>query len=133
MPKDEIDTLKISYLKELDYSASLKLLTSIEASFRIDFGERVYTRKRDPFSRALRELHKTKGNKASLEDDIFETWKMHTDYGRIISELKGAFKFRHWLAHGRYWTPKLGRSYDYFDVATIAQLVDNQLGLLTPK
>lgn len=43
----------------------------------------------------------------------------------IVSDLKDAFKYRHWLAHGRYWEPKLGRKYDYFSVFTLAQTVFN--------
>jgi hypothetical protein len=38
----------------------------------------------------------------------------------LIGELRGAFRFRHWLAHGRYWTPKLGRRYNYEDVYALA-------------
>ena len=37
-------------------------------------------------------------------------------------DLKGAFKFRHWLAHGRYWDPNLGRKkYDFQSLYALAE------------
>lgn len=38
----------------------------------------------------------------------------------LLGELAGAFRYRHWLAHGRYWQPKLGRKYDYLSVFGLA-------------
>jgi hypothetical protein len=38
-----------------------------------------------------------------------------------VSDFRGALSFRHWLAHGRYWTPKLGRRYAVRDVFEIAE------------
>jgi len=101
----------------------LNLLAAIEAAFRIDYLQRCYKRKKDILSLALRSIHDSKGTSASLEDDIFTAWKENTESGYIISELRGAFKYRHWLAHGRYWEPKLGKKYDYFSVFTLAQTV----------
>lgn len=39
---------------------------------------------------------------------------------QIIGDVKRAFKYRHWLAHGRYWTPKLGQGYNYAAVYGVA-------------
>jgi hypothetical protein len=75
----------------------------------------------DPVSRAFREIYQAKQQHASLEDEIFEDWLDNSFGARsIIGELRGAFRFRHWLAHGRYWTPKLGRRYDFDDVFALA-------------
>ena len=64
------------------------------------------------------------GNRASLEDEILEAWRDHADGARqVVSELRGAFKYRHWLAHGRYWVPKLGRKFDYHGIHLLAQTV----------
>lgn len=72
-------------------------------------------------SRALRELYRRKALQASLEDDIFKTWKQHTTVpSKIIGDLVGAFNFRHWLAHGRYWSPKFGQTYDFFSIYALA-------------
>jgi len=47
----------------------------------------------------------------------------------MIGELRGAFKFRHWLAHGSYWPPKLGRRYDFTFVYSLADDVLNAFPL----
>ena len=116
------DELKV-VSEENERLVALNLLAAIEAAFRIDYLQRCYKRKKDILSLALRSIHDSKGTHASLEDDIFIAWKENTESGYIISELRGAFKYRHWLAHGRYWEPKLGKKYDYFSVFTLAQTV----------
>ena len=109
---------------ENEHLVSLNLLAALEAAFRVDYLHRCYKRKKDALSIALRSIHETKGTHASLEDDILTAWKENTDStSPIVSELKGAFKYRHWLAHSRYWEPKLGRKYDYYSVFTLAQTV----------
>lgn len=108
---------------EIDLTSSLAVLGSIEAAFRIDYLQRCYQREKDPLSRAFRGIYKTKEQQASLDEDIFEGWLANSSVPRsIIGELRGAFRFRHWLAHGRYWTPKLGRRYDFSDVFALADL-----------
>jgi hypothetical protein len=49
-------------------------------------------------------------------------WKREpTIRAGLISDLIGAFRYRDWLAHGRYWPPKLGRKYDYESVYKLAE------------
>ena len=106
---------------ETDIRSTLVTLTALEGVFRTDYLQRVYRKKRDGVSRAFREIHKTKGARASLDEDIFETWKVNTTGGAVIlSEIRGAFKIRDWIAHGRYWVPKLGRAYEFDDVYQLA-------------
>ena len=110
-------------LKETDLTSSLTVLASVEAAFRIDYLRRCYRRGKDPVSRAFRDIYKEKQRYASLEDEIFEAWTNNSSGVRpIIGELRGAFRFRHWLAHGRYWTPKFGRRYDFDDIFALADL-----------
>lgn len=126
MTKMEIECELDVITKENEHLVALNLLASVEAAFRVDYLQRCYKRKKDSLSLALRTIHDSKGNHASLEDDIFTAWKENTSSpNSIVSDLKGAFKYRHWLAHGRYWEPKLGRKYDYFSVFTLAQQVFN--------
>jgi hypothetical protein len=122
---DELKSELTLRLAEIDITSSLSLLSAIEAAFRIDYLQRCYMRKKDPLSRTFREIHKHKGSMASLEDDILDTWKQCTiESKEILGHLKGALKYRHWIAHGRYWEPKLGRSkYDYQSVYQLAQTV----------
>ena len=104
------------YIEETGLRSSLALLTLIEAAFRQDYRYRCHKRLKDDLSRAFRAKHKRlrDDQNVSLEKDIFDAWSRHAPgANQLIGELRGAFRFRHWLAHGRYWTPKLGRSYDF--------------------
>ncbi|KAF3982003.1 MAG: hypothetical protein HFP81_00555 [Methylococcales symbiont of Hymedesmia sp. n. MRB-2018] len=114
-------------ITELSHTSSLSLLATLEAIFRIDYLQRNYNRKKDSLSRTLREIYQEKSIRASLEDDILDAWKTNTHgTSQIISDLKGAYKYRHWLAHGRYWEPKMGRqSYDYDSVYELTETILN--------
>lgn len=109
-------------LYELDLTSSLSVLSSVEASIRLDFLRRVYGRWRDPLSKAMKTLHQEKENNVRLEDDLIDLWRKETNISKpLLGELVGAFKYRHWLAHGRYWTPKFGRRYDYVTIFEVCQ------------
>ena len=129
----EIREDRKSILDELDKSVCLNLLASIEASFKVDFIKRVNRKDKENISREFRKLHKKKLLRISLEDDILELWKDHYPrYRSILSEFKSAFNYRHWLAHGIYVTPKLGRKYEYQDIYTIAAMIYCNIPLKKP-
>jgi hypothetical protein len=120
-PTEVTDELR-DRLNEADLTSSLTVLASVEAAFRIDYLQRCYGREKDPVSRAFRSIYKSRQQRASLVDEIFEAWAGNSSVPRsIIGELRGAFKFRNWLAHGRYSTPR-GRRYDFNDVFALADL-----------
>jgi len=113
---------------ELENLVILNIMASVEAMIRIDYLNRVYTRKKDSVSRCFRDLHKKKGVKASLENDILKIWKQEqSSCKKAIDNFQQALKFRHWLAHGRYWTPKLGRTYNLNHIFDIAEQLLNAL------
>ena len=118
---EEVEEEKETRLEEIDASLALTLLASIEASFRVDYLRRCYQRKKDPLSRVFRTLYKRKGRKVSFEEELLEGWKNHSNVSpRLLGEIKGAFNYRHWLAHGRYWMPRLGRQYDFSSIFDLA-------------
>jgi hypothetical protein len=120
-------------IAELDRSTTMTLLAAVEAAFRIDYLQRCYHKKKDEVSRQFREIYKEKETRASLEDDIFEVWRNNTTGGeKLIGDLRGAFKFRHWMAHGRYWTPRFGQKYDYLSVYPLAMEALNSFPLIAP-
>ncbi|OHB78592.1 MAG: hypothetical protein A2Z25_18965 [Planctomycetes bacterium RBG_16_55_9] len=121
----ELNAERDERLEELDRTTSLSILSAIEAAFRIDYLQRCYQKKKDPLSRVFFKIHKLKGSNASFEDDILSAWKENSfGANKVLSDIKGAFKYRHWLAHGRYWEPKLGRiKYDYQSLYQLAQNV----------
>jgi hypothetical protein len=118
-------------LFEEEQMVALSVLAAIEAAFRVDYLRRVYERKKDFLSKDFRQIYNSKGARASLEEDIFGCWLRNTDISsQLIADLRAAFKFRHWLAHGRYWNPKLGRKFDYFNLHTLAQQAANAVPAL---
>lgn len=117
MSEDEV----ADFFHELDYLSMLDLLSATEAAIRVDFWTRVQDKAKDPLSRDFRRLVKAHSEKVSLEDHILEAWIRNLpDSKSRIGDFKRTLKLRHWLAHGRYWTPKLARrsysSSDVFDV-----------------
>ncbi len=67
----------------------------------------------------------------SLEEEIFDLWKEHANaVSQLIGDLKGAFKYRHLLAHGRYWMPKLGKKYDFASLYALVTSVLSNFPLL---
>jgi hypothetical protein len=126
-PQALIDELK-QRIKETDLRSILVTLAALEASFRIDYEIRCSKRLKDPLSRAFRSIYKEHKQHVSLDEHIFEAWKTQTPASkRLISDLRTAFKLRHWLAHGRYGQLRLGRAFDYDSIYDLAITVIQQL------
>ena len=99
---------------ELEKVFSLDLLSCVEASCRIDYLNRLGKKLKDPVSQAMRALKLSDPRKASLEDHILSIWQNTGSYrNSYMSEIKRAFKYRHWLAHGRYWVLRNGITFDF--------------------
>lgn len=105
---------------EFEMSICLTIFASLEASFRMDYLRRVDGKFKDGLSQAFIKIYRRKKNKAAFED-LLDAWKRHAPSSEIyVRELKGALAFRHWLAHGRYWEPKLARRHSYVDIYRLA-------------
>ena len=106
--------------KEFEMSVCLTILASLEAGFRMDYLHRVDRKLKDGLSRAFIKIYRREKLKVGFET-ILETWKRHAPSSDVyIRELKGALAYRHWLAHGRYWRPKLARVHGYTDIYNLA-------------
>ena len=118
-------------LEELEVVCSLSALSIMEASIRVDYLLRCRARKRDKLSKKLTLIYKERLNEVRLDEDILETWKnVHPEYQSLIGDLRGILHYRHWVAHGRYWTPKLARrKYDFIFVSELIQKALYQLPL----
>jgi len=111
-------------LREIDRASALAVLSAVEAAFIIDYLQRCHMRKKDDLSRRFRRIYKKKNKRISLDEEILSAWKIeHSELLSLVGQLNGAFNYRHWLAHGRYWTPKFGGKYDFFSVYTLAEEV----------
>lgn len=116
-----LDEVRSTVLAELDHSSAFSVLSCVEAAIRIDYVRRVKAKEKSELSRALRQVYKDKEDRARLDTDLLDCWRDHSDLPKgLIGDLIGAFKYRNWLAHGRYWTQKFGRRYDYQAVYNIA-------------
>lgn len=126
----ELRDLQAARLREADLQCSLTVLAAVEAAFRIDYDVRCASKLKDPLSRKFRDLYKKYQRRVRLEDDILETWRgEQQQISSLIGALKDAFGYRHWLAHGRHWPPKLGRDYDFQTVFRIADAIFTSLNL----
>ena len=115
-------------LKELETNVIFMLLSSIEAWVRLDYEYRVQKRLKDNLSKALKKEDQNidKTYKISIEK-LCDIYKKYTT-SSLFSELKSAYKLRHWIAHGRYWNPKLARKYDFYYMYQLASSTYNFLG-----
>ncbi|WP_143325144.1 hypothetical protein [Candidatus Synechococcus spongiarum] len=120
-------------LREARTASALMLLAAIEASFRVDYRQRNYrkNKKKDGLSRAFRDLYQEKGERVSLSDDMLQVWLGHPDVtSTLVGTIRAAFKYRHWLAHGRYWAPKLGRKYDFQTIYDLGRSIEDAFPFL---
>ncbi|MBO0698201.1 MAG: hypothetical protein J2P46_07395 [Zavarzinella sp.] len=124
--REELEADFAFQVNELGSAAAMLMLASAEAAMRVDFVERVGQKKKDPVSRRLREIHRRRKERIRLEEDILDTWvskAAEPDVKAAVSAFKGVLSYRNWLAHGRYWKPKLGRpaGYDPVDVFDVCR------------
>jgi hypothetical protein len=107
-------------IDETDMRSALVVMARIEAAFRVDYKQRCQINKSDAISIAFRRLFRTRRENVRLDEDIWEIWRQSdTSKKTLISQLRGVFHFRNWLAHGRYWP--VGSKYDF---QTVYQLAD---------
>ena len=123
----EVDEYFTEKLNEADRQACLFLIASAEGTFHFDFFDRIYARKKDEVSLIFRSMYREKRDhnktRVNLDEDILETWADRVPKSKShISDFRGALNYRHWLAHGRWWVPKMGRKYD---PAGVFQIIDS--------
>jgi hypothetical protein len=116
---------------ELDKLFVLTLLSAIEAKFKIDYSIRCENRYKDEISQIFREYYRENSYRVNFEEKILKTWKDKSAKSNVFfNEIIQIFKFRHWLAHGRYWILKSNiEKYDFFYIYAIAQSIDSDLNL----
>ncbi len=128
----EVDEELDARLAELEFTSTLTVLSGVEAAFRIDYLLRCDLKKKDPISMVFREIYKARRDRARLDEDIFVVWKTHSQGStKLIGDLRGVFKFRNWLAHGRYLA-RDGQQYDYATVYALAATALNSFPLFGP-
>ena len=106
----ERENLLESVRIELSIEAGFMLLAYVESLFRSDFVLRVKNRKwKDPLTLYYRETYNPSSRPYQYPlDDIFRGWRYKSQecdkkMNDILATLPQYFKYRHWIAHGRYW------------------------------
>ena len=128
---DELRALFRRYSDELNEVASLTMIASAEAVLRIDFERRVSNRLKDKVSREFRAIKRRRGVRIRLDEDILETWVTAVAAAKgMIGDFRGLLNLRDWLAHGRYWAPKLGQQYDAQGVFSVSNRLLSRLAIL---
>lgn len=114
---------------EVEKCAVFNILTTLEAEFRMDFVIRVDRKYKCSISKKFRTIYRSykkrnKENKIPLKEGILRIWKEEfPELKRIIDPYIEALKYRHWLAHGRWWEPQIryDEKYDFDTVYGLAQ------------
>lgn len=119
---DELRALFARDRLHLRNAALLLLLTETEALLRIQFAELCQRKRKPKLYTEFRRVMRERGDRLRLIEDILDTWTATAPQtAKSIREFKGVIPLRDWLAHGRYWNPKLGRrAYTVDDVYDIA-------------
>lgn len=102
--KQYFDTLQ----DEVNYAASLSIIASFEASISVDLANRIRKKSKNGISKDLKQISNNNQKRPRLED-VLTIWKKYCCASQIAN-FQAAYAFRNWLAHGRYWHPKLGRN-----------------------
>ncbi|MDR3197932.1 MAG: hypothetical protein LBU34_08710 [Planctomycetaceae bacterium] len=129
--ENEIQEQLIEHIREAEYDACLTLLAAIEAAFRIDCDYCCRKRPKTPRAKTVRKIVQTfegisidRINLSKLFEQLLADQSVNRS---IVNRLKQFFKFRHWLAHGRYWTFKSGEPPTFGEIYKLAQVIDGLL------
>ena len=123
---DEVNRYFEESEEELEHLVCFDLISATEAHLRLDFDKKVSKKDKSNLGRAFRNISNINGDKISLENDIIEQWKICVSNKKThFSNFIGLLKYRHWLAHGRYWVPKLGQPYDPYNTYSIVEEIFN--------
>lgn len=110
MNREDIESYFEAHLRELELLACFDIIAAAEGYLRLEYLNRVYKRLKDVVSRRLRDLYKERGPRIRLDEDMLGVFtENHPACKKAVGQFRAILGFRDWLAHGRYWKPKLGR------------------------
>jgi hypothetical protein len=93
-----------------------------------------YTKTRKQENKKTRK-QENKKTRVRLSGDIFEAWKendrQNTAVRELVGEMRTAFNFRDWIAHGRHWVKPTGK-HDFDSIYLLAENVLNAFALREP-
>ena len=95
--------------------------------FKLDFYYRCEKRLKDDLSKEFQQIYKDNPKRIRLKEDILSTWQKYNSSNHILNEIYSILKYRHWIAHGRYFLLKVNTTkYDFNYLYVIAKsVIDN--------
>jgi len=96
-------------IEESEQLATMALFAAVEAGLQIDYQNRIRRRikKGTPLRQLYKKIHATTTQKklqAPPVECLIDSWKqVQPQSAQLAGDLLAAFRYRHWLAHGRYW------------------------------
>jgi uncharacterized protein YutE (UPF0331/DUF86 family) len=121
---ERLRTLRSDRVEETEMRSTFALLATVEAALRTDYILRATQKHKDILSRAFRDLYKKKKKRVRFDEDLLALWANHyPNLKKYVSELRAALKFRHWLAHGRYWQRPTNGRFDYASIYDLAMAI----------
>jgi hypothetical protein len=127
----EVDQIKNIQLTEVEKYTSFDIMASIEAMFIIDYHRRCEEKLKDDVSRDFRAIYKKVEKKGRVEfkEHILDIWIKYNPNNELLKELNTIFKYRHWIAHGRYWLLKMNPSkYDFQYLHVLCSQIKDNFG-----
>lgn len=130
--KEEVRKEADEIRNELSHTCSFYAMAYVESLFRIDSFVRVKHKCKGDVTPLIKKMVQSK-EKLSLVrfEDLLDAWEAtHADDRELFREVKQAFQFRHWMAHGRYWKPNdnIDKHFDFEDIYSLVSAVESLLG-----
>jgi len=130
----EIQEYFDNQLSELEIITNFNLIASSEALLRRDFYLRIKQRKKDEISKEFKKIRKKQESRISLEDNLLKIWMLFIpEIKKYIDDYKKLLKYRHWLAHGRYWlleSRTTNRKYSIEEVVAIISILLDSMDII---
>lgn len=132
MTLDEVESERDKNYQELAREATMAILAFVESQFRTDFIIRCELKKCDKLSKHYRSTYNPVKRiyTYSYNDVVLDGWEEYRpETKNLLNELREANKYRHWLAHGRYWQFKDNpNKYKIEKIRDLAHRLQNTLG-----
>lgn len=143
LSQSEADSLLEKDQAELKLISCFQLVSAAEGWLKHDFQSKVRGVQQgsaSPLVADFKSIYNGAGNEmkhVDVDRDILEAWKKHyrsQPLADLIGRFRVSMKFRHWVAHGRFWGPSsLGRIVTQYEPALvygeIASLFNHLTGL----
>ncbi len=123
---------KQAVTRELSYVCSMCVMAYIESLFRIDSYIRVKHRYKGQLTGRIKTLLQDKDSIPRLRfETLLDAWEEeYADEKDLFRDINRSFKFRHWIAHGRYWKldDNIDKHFDFPTIFMLAQHTKEKLG-----